>query len=233
MRGVPRRQSNLPPISRGARWILLATTVPSLVFLLLGRDLQAQLAPWLFATGEGVWSQFRFWLLASSPLLEGDFVALLFQGLMLWLFLPTLERWWGTRRFLLFALWTSLAGVIAGTLAAALLPGDAVISGLDPFIYGAIVAFGVLFAGERVQFFGVLPMTGRQLAIGMVAFVALFVVLGQRWAEGASFAAAMLLAWGLTTGKWAPRLWYLKWKQKRLRRHLRVVGSDEPKRWLN
>ena len=47
-------------------------------------------------------------------------------------------------------------------------------------------------------------------------------------------AAAVLLSLGLTTGKFAPKLWYLKWKQKRIRRHLRLVkDDDEPKRWMN
>jgi hypothetical protein len=80
-------------------------------------------------------------------------------------------------------------------------------------------------------------MTGRQLMIGMTAVAALFVLMGSQWVQGAAYAAAMGLAWLLTSGKWTPRLGYLRWKQRRLRRHLRVVkGRDErdkPDKWLN
>ncbi|HTM19503.1 MAG TPA: hypothetical protein VL172_03315, partial [Kofleriaceae bacterium] len=142
--------------------------------------------------------------------------------------------WWGTRRFLLFALYTSLAATIVGTGVGALLGGLWVISGLDPFIYGAIVAFGVLYAREPVQFFGVLPMSGRQLMWGIIAFTALFVLLGQQWALAAAYAASMGLSYVMTSGKWTPKLAWLRWKQRRARSRLKVVrGGDEPKRWIN
>jgi hypothetical protein len=77
-------------------------------------------------------------------------------------------------------------------------------------------------------------MTGKQLMIGIIAFVSLFVLIGQEWALGVSYAAAMGLAWLLTNGKWTPRIWWLRRKQKKLRRHLRVVrDDDDPKHWIN
>ncbi len=228
------------PLTPGAKLLLIATVAASLLFAFAPRDLQLEAARWLTATDHSVWREGYIWQLVTTALIpvrpDGtlDFVSLIFQGLMLWMFLPTLENWWGKKRFLRFALWTTLAGSIAGTLVGLALPGIHVVSGLDPFVFAGVIAFGVLFSDRQVQFFGVLPMTGKQLTIGMTAFIGLFLVIGQAWAEGASMAAAVLLALGLTTGKFAPKLWYLKWKQKRIRGKLRIVkDDDDPKRWMN
>ena len=121
-----------------------------------------------------------------------------------------------------------------GEWAGALIGGTWVIAGLDPFIFASIVAFGVLYSNQPVQFFGVLPMTGRQLMIGIIAFSALFVLLGQEWALAAAYAASMGLAWLMTSGKWTPKLAWLRWKQRPARRKLKVVrGGGEPRRWIN
>jgi membrane associated rhomboid family serine protease len=222
-------------ITRGALWLLFLEVGTSLVFVLLDEDTRAQMADWVLASSTGVWTQGKVWTLLTSPLLQPQMLALIFHAIILWMFVPTLERWWGTRRFLWFAVYTSLAATIAGTAAGALLGGVWVISGLDPFIYASIVAFGVLYAREPVQFFGVLPLTGRQLMWGIIAFTALFVLLGQQWALASAYAASMGLSYVMTSGKWTPKLAWLRWKQRRARRRLKVVrgGDDGPKRWIN
>ena len=237
----PAMGGQLPKISPGAGLLLAATVGASVLFALVGNEMQAQWGKWLVATDQSVWSEFKLWQLVTTALVpidpaKGtlDFVGLIFNALMLWLFLPTVEGWWGKKRFLTFALWMTLAGSIAGTLVGLALPGFHIVSGIDPVIFGGVVAFGVLFGERKVQFFGVVPMTGKQMVIGMSVFVGVFLVMGQRWAEGASMAGAMALAWAMTTGRFAPKLWYLKWKQKRIRRKLRIVkDDDEPKKWMN
>jgi membrane associated rhomboid family serine protease len=226
-------------ITRGALYLLFACAGLSFIYLLGGAELRARMASMLVASGHSVWGEFKLWQLVTSPLLETSFVSLLFQGFALWMFLPALERWWGMKRFLTFALVTSVVGVVAGTIAGALLAGPSGlvgISGLDPFVFGGIVAYGVLFASQPVQFFGVLPMTGRQLTWGIVAFAALFILLGQAWVEGAALAAGMITAWAMTSQRASPRLWLLKARQRRMRRrgHLKVVGGKkDDKRWMN
>ena len=226
-------------ITQGALYILFACAGLSFIYLLGGDDLRMRMGALMVATGHSLWGEFKLWQLATSPLVEIDFVSLLFQGFALWMFLPALERWWGMKRFLVFAAVTSLVGVAVGTLVGMLLGGSATlvpISGLDPFVFGGIVAYGVLFATQQVQFFGVLPMTGRQLTWGIIAFVALFVVLGQSWVEGAALAAAMITAWLMTSQRGSPRLLWLKYRQRRMRRrsHLKVVGDKkDEKRWMN
>lgn len=233
-RGSPRLSFRQTRITRGALYLLIAELGLSLLFLISSSELKSQLAQWITASSWQVWHELKLWTLVTSPLMHSELIALLFHGFMLWLFIPVLERWWGTRKFLLFALWTSLAGTLAGTLAGLLLHDGTPVMGLDPFIYACIVAYGLLYADQKVQFFGVLPMTGRQLMIGMIAVAALFTLLGSRWVHGAAYAGAMLLAWLMVSGKWNPRLWYLRWKHKRLRRHLKVVREDDERRkWVN
>ena len=229
-------------ITRGALYLLFATAGSSLVFLISSEAAQADLAAWLIATDQSVWGAYRFWQLVTSPLIETNLISLLFEGLMLWLFLPALERWWGMKRFLVFAAYTSIPAVAVGTLVGYLIGGGALVkvggiaiagtpvNGLDPFIFAGIAAYGVLFSKRQVQFFGVLPMTGKQLAIGITLFTLAFILIGQAWAEGAAMATAMIIALLVTTGKFAPKLWWLKWKQKRIRRHLKVVPGEKPKK---
>ena len=210
----------------------------SLVFLLSGENARNILQSWLLADANQVWREFKVWTLLTSTLFEIDFISLVFHGLILWSFLPTLENWWGTKKFLLFALWTSLAGTLVGTLVGLAIGSPDPVNGLDPFIFASIVAFGVLFAKQPVQFFGVLPLTGKQLTIGIIGFVTVFILIGQQWVVGAAYAASMLLAWLMVSKKWSPQLAWLRFKQGRAKRHLRVIrGGSRGKRdgdtWLN
>jgi membrane associated rhomboid family serine protease len=198
-----------------------------------GDKVRRFLQDYLVATPDAIFGRGWAWQLVTSPLLEMDFVALLLHAFMLWMFLPALERWWGQKRFLLFALYTSVAGSLAGTAVAMLLPhtGARPISGLSPFVFAGIVAYGRLFSKQPVSFFGVLPMTGRQLTIGIVVVTLLMIGVGQDWPYGASLVAAMLLAVAMTSERYSPRILWLKLKQRRIRSRLKVVSSQEPKRW--
>lgn len=220
-------------ITKGAFYLLVAELSVSLIFLLMEDTVRIEMARWITANSVQVWHDFKLWTLATTALMNHELIALLFHGVILWLFVPVLERWWGTKKFLLFALYTSVAGALAGTLLGLAITDATPVVGLDAFIYASIVAYGLLYSRQQVQFFGVLPMTGRQLMIGIIAVGALFVLLGQRWVLGASYAAAMLLAWLMVSGKWTPKLWYLRWRQKRLRSRLRIVRDDDEKKWLN
>ena len=233
-------------ITKGAKYILFATVGLSIGFLVMPENVQAEMAKWLIATDESIWTDFYIWQLFTSPILQPELFSLLFTGFMLWMFLPALETWWGTKRFLTFAAYTSVAAILVGTLVGTYLPDVLMrvgatsvvgypVSGLDPFVFGAIIAYGVLFSERKVQFFGVLPMTGKQLAIGISLVALAFIAFGQDWVRGSAIATAMMISFLITTGRFAPKLWYLKWKQKRLRRHLKVVpdGKKKKKKWVN
>jgi membrane associated rhomboid family serine protease len=201
----------------------------SLIWLMGNRELRVMLAEWLVASPSQVFEQYRVWTLLTSPIVEMNFISLLLTGLMMWMLVPTLERFWGTARFLRFAAVTSIAGTVAGCLVGLATGADVAINGYSPFIIGAVVAFGVIYARQPVQFFGVLPLSGREMMFGLLAVFALATVLQQHWESGAAQGAAALAAAVMTSKKWSPGLAWKRWRIARARARLSVIeGGAKP-----
>lgn len=232
MSGRPKRQKidwSQVKITRGALVVLGLQVGLSLVWLMATDPARATLAEWLVASPSQVFHRYRVWTLVTSPLLEVEFITLLLTALMLWMFVPTLERFWGTARFFRFVVITSVVGTLAGCLMGLATGRDFPVIGLSPFTYAAIVAFGTIYARQPVQFFGVLPLTGRQLMFGFIAFLVLYIGLQQLWEKGAAFAAAMLAAAIMTSKSWSPGLALKRWRIARARRKLSVIEGGAPK----
>lgn len=216
-------------ITRGALIIAGLQLGLSLVFLLVDKDTQATLTRWVVASPSNVFGHGRVWTLVTSPFLEQDFLSLLLGLFMLWMFVPTLERFWGTPRFYRFVAITSIAGTVIGVLVGQVLGRDFPILGLSPFTFAAVVAFGVIYARQPVQFFGVLPLTGRQMMYGFIGFLVLFVALQGLWEKGASYAAAMIAAAIMTSKTLSPGLAWRRWRIARARSRLSVIEGGAPK----
>ncbi|MCW5801028.1 MAG: rhomboid family intramembrane serine protease [Deltaproteobacteria bacterium] len=228
-------------ITRGAMVILGLEIGLSLVWLMSDLPTRAQLADFTLATARNVFHDAKVWTLVTSPFLQEKFLSLLIHGFVLFMFVPTLERFWGTPRFLRFAAITAVAGTVAGS-AMGLVTGrlDAPINGLDPFINASIVAFGIVYARQPVQFFGVLPLTGRQLMYGFIAFSGLFILLQGLWELGAAYTASMGAAAIMTSKRLSPGLAWRRWRIARARARLSVIEGGAPKKprdkeqkWLN
>ena len=229
-------------ITRGALLLLGAQVALSLIWLMGNPELRQMIMEWVVASPSQVFERYRVWTLVTSPLLDTNFLSLLLTGLMMWMLVPTLERFWGTPRFLRFAAITSVAGTVGGCLAGLALGTDVAIHGYSPMILGAVVAFGVIYGRQPVQFFGVLPLTGREFMWALLAVFALAVVLQQHWETGAAQAAAAVSAAIMTSKRWSPGLAWKRWRLKRARAHLSVIeGGTKPakkkprdeQRWLN
>lgn len=217
-------------ITPGAMVVIGLEIGLSLVWLLGDASAKASIADWLVATPDNVFRQYRVWTLVTTLFLEPQFISLLLHGVVMWSFVPTMERFWGTSRFYRFFFITGIAGTLAGALVGLALGREAAISGLDPFIYAAIIAFGITYAKQPVHFFGVLPLTGRQLMYGFIGFLVLFIGLQQLWELGAAFAASMIAAALMTSKRVSPGLAYKRWKLKRARAKLSVIegGMKKP-----
>ncbi len=240
----PRRRFDVSQlrITRGALVVAGLELGLSLIWLLVDNQTKAQIAEYVIATPNNVFEHGRVWTLVTSNFLEPNFIGLILHMVVLWSFVPTLERFWGTARFYRFVAVTSVVGTLAGTALGALIGhldptfGPEAITGLNPFIYASIVAFGIVYARQPVQFFGVLPLTGRQLMFGFMGFLALFVVLQGFWEQGAAFAAAMIGAAVMTSKRWSPGLAWRRWRIARARAKLTVVQGGKPRdehKWLN
>ena len=216
-------------ITRGAMIVAGLELGLSLVWLLAGPEARVTLANWLVASPDAVFHRGHVWTLITSPLLELNFVALLLHLVVLWSFVPTLERFWGTPRFYRFVVVTSLAGTLGGSLVGLATGHDVPMFGLDPFIYASIVAFGVVYAKQPVRFFGALPLTGRQLMYGFLGFLTLYIVLERMWEAGAGMAAAMGIA-VLIVANNSPLVTIRKWRLRRRRAKLTVMSGGAGRR---
>jgi len=229
-------------ITRGALIVLGLEIGLSLVYQAGTKATRELFDAYLMATPANVFVHGRVWTLATGVFVEPKLLALILHALVMWMFVPTLERFWGTGRFYRFVAITSLAATAVGCgVGYALGDLHALMGGLDPFICAAIVAFGIVYARQPVQFFGVLPLTGRQLMYGILAFLALAIALSQRWPDGAAYATAMLAAAILTSKRWSPALAWKRWRIARARARLTVMSggkarSSPPRdehKWLN
>jgi membrane associated rhomboid family serine protease len=226
-------------LTRGAAWLVGIVAVPFLLLLFGNAAFKQSMLEWLLLTPYAAFHDFQLWKLATSAVIypQSAALALLLDGLMLFLFVPTIERWWGTKRFITFVIATSLVGNFAAAAVGFALAPGVPLFGLGPFIFASVVAFGVLFADQPVQLFGVMPIKGKSLAIGAVALQALMVLLEREWVRGAGAFAAMGLAYIMTSGGWTPNLWWLKLRKWRLRRKLGVLeGGKKPpdkQKWIN
>lgn len=227
-------------MTRGALAIAAVYLGVSLVYLVCDFETRAKIAEYIVASPSQVFEHGKVWTLVTAPFFEQDFINLLLNIFMLWAFIPTMERFWGTPRFYRFFAITALAGTLGGVLVGWALGHDMPIYGLSPFVLATIVAFGITHARMPVQFFGVLPLTARQVMFGFLAVEALMVVFGQHWELGASMAAGCLAAYIMTSRTWSPGLAWKKWRLARMRRRLSVIeGGVKPprkrdgERWLN
>jgi membrane associated rhomboid family serine protease len=224
----PRFQLSQLRITRGALIVAGLELGVSLIWLMANPSARATILRWVVASPGLTWRDLHVWTLATSPLLEPSFIALVMHMVVLWAFVPTLERFWGTPRLYRFVAITSIAGSLGGTLMGLALGTEIPIAGLDPFMYAAIIAFGIVYAKTPVQFFGVLPLTGRQLMYGFLGFLVLYVVLEQAWELGASYAAGMLTAVVMTSKQSPLRVWR-RWRLARKRAQLTVLEGGAPR----
>jgi membrane associated rhomboid family serine protease len=218
-------------ITRGALLVLGLQVGLSLIWLMGNRDARSGIEDWLVASPHNVFEEYRVWTLVTSPLVEMNFLSLLLTGLMMWMIVPTLERFWGTPRFLRFVAITSVVGTAAGCLVGLATGANLIqVNGLGPMIIAAVVAFGIIYARQPVQFFGVLPLSGREFMWGLLAVFTLAVVLQGRWETGAAQGAAALTTAIMTSKRWSPALAWKRWRIARARARLAVIeGGASPK----
>lgn len=219
-------------------WILALSVGAFLLWLFSGDPVKAQIAPWLILTPSGLFAG-KVWTLVTTALFNPSAMAFFFNVLMLWMFVPVLEREWGTRRFVMFTLATTVVANLVAALVGILVSPAVPIAGLSALIFASIAAFGTAFANQPVQFFGVLPMKGRTFALGVSAVLLLSVLLNREWASGAGYVAAMTLAWAFAGGRLELGTWMLRFRRNRLKKKLSVMEGGltgrPPKKqdWLN
>jgi len=136
----------------------------------------------LCASGETTLGRLQLYQPFTALVLHLDARSLLFNMLALWIFGSALERWWGPRRFLLFWIVTSAAGLWIGVVVGQLLPRT-LLYGSGGAQLGMMVATAIIFPHHLVFFFGLLPVKTRIIALSLAGFVVLGNLLAASYLE--------------------------------------------------
>lgn len=169
----------------------------------------------------------RPWTFLTYSLLNGSILTLFFSGLWWWFIGGSLERTWGTHRFVVNWLIIALVTSVSLWLGSVLRGIPLLVGGWYLPMTGLTVAWGILYANQEISLYGIIPVKGQwlawlSLAILFFSFVAVDVVLGVF--SLATGATGYLMA-GSGSGR-GPRRWLFKlrsWQGRRANRRLRRV----------
>lgn len=218
---------------------VIALTVFASVLGWLDRDLQAfaALAPVQVTRGE-------VWRLVTWPFLQDSPFTLLFGGFMLWSFGQQLTDIWGERRFLARLMaYTAGAGVLTTLLSLVWGPAATPHLGIWPVVNALLFAWAMLYPDRQVNIWGVLPLTGKTLALLVVGGTVLYGIAAGGVAGLGAFAPhlfAIGIAWLQGRGRGSgfsrqARDWWGEREAKRRAKHLKVVRKDGAgdRPWMN
>jgi len=208
----------LPRFRRGAFSLLLVTAL--LTALLADQPMGQRLLldPGGVLRGQGVWQPFT----ANFIFPDGRVGLVLGTLIVQWFLAGPLEDFWGTRKYLTLVIGCGIAGYGASVLLAMAVPAVAAVpvGGSTPMDLAAVVAFGAFMGTRPLSLAGVLPMSGRTLAI-LIAVLAVVSPLarGAEWPVVVPGAVSMLVALLVVTQPW-----------RRLRKSGKVGGRGRKKR---
>ena len=176
----------LPKLTPVAKWLLIANLA---IFLI---DFFSRPGPIDPAFGfintplcfsiKSAFLEGRVWELITFQFLHANPWHVIANCIGLYIFGPWAERWWGSRRFLIFYLLCGVAGALFFSLLTivGVLPGRDLMStlvGASAGIYGILLSIAVIDPKERVRLlFPPVELTMRKLAL-IVMGIAVFVIL--------------------------------------------------------
>ncbi len=174
--------SRLTPV---VKWLLITNTAVFFVDMFRGHQF---LEFGAFAIQSAIF-EFRIWEFITFQFLHGSLGHLLFNCIGLFFFGPWLERWWGSRKFIIFYLLCGCAGAAFFTLLTfmGLLPGGnyAGLIGASAGIYGIFIGAAVIAPDLRVMLlFPPIELSMRQLAIALLVISIGAILLGLGGNEG-------------------------------------------------
>ncbi len=202
-----------PKLTRATLAIILVNVLLYLLEKVAMTPLEVHLALWPLGTPEGL---FRPWQLVTYAFLHDPIglTHIFFNMFALYMFGPTLEQYWGARRFLAYYFVCVIAaGATQLAVEYAFGNGEPTI-GASGGIFGILLAFAVLFPSARILLYFAIPMPAWLFVAGYAVIELFFGVTG-RQASVAHFAhlggmlggALVLLYWRLRAGRgggWRP-----------------------------
>ncbi len=188
-----------PSLGPGTRGLLAAVGLLGIVGAVSARGSGSVFAA-LACVHEGVLRGEAWRLFTASLLTAPQLTHLLFTLLVLYMFAPTVEGRWGTRRFVTFLALVSAGSFGIETVASALVPGfgSAMNYGPGLIVAGLTAAWGRENPRAEIRLFFVLPVRGSSMVWVTIAFAVLGLVYPGDVPEGSlGILAAALLGVGL------------------------------------
>jgi membrane associated rhomboid family serine protease len=180
------------------KWLLIANigiflldyvVLPSVLDLRVDPFHPPPLLKWGAFAIQSALIDFRLWEFITFQFLHGSVGHVLFNSIGIYFFGPWMERWWGSKKFLLFYLLCGVAGAAFFTLLTVLgvLPGDmeTPMVGASAGIYGIFI--GVAFIAPDLRVMLLFPPI--ELSMRTLAVILLVISTG-----------AILLSWGGNEG---------------------------------
>jgi len=217
----------LPKFHRGALAIVVVTVL--LTALIGDRPIatELRLQPEALWAGRGLWQPFT----ANFVFPEGGGGLVLGTVLVQWFFGSQLESFWGTRRYLVFALGCGTAGYLAYALLSPYIPAVEH-GGTSAIDLAVLTAFGVVYGKRTLSLMGAVTMRGRTLAAILVGLGVIAPLLrGAPWPTLVPWLVAIAAALLVTLQPWrragdSGKVGRPKSKGKTRAKHLRVVDRD-------
>ena len=167
-------------LTPGVTWLIAINTIIFLFIQLIGPFLGnfvAAVAGWLVLTPARLVYNVAIWQLFTHIFIHLDVLTILFNMLALWMFGTSLERYWGTRKFIIYYFITGIGAGITYTifcfiLGSTMLPA----AGTTGVVFGLLLAFGMIYPDTMILILLLFPLKAKYavMIFGAVEFLIAF-----------------------------------------------------------
>ncbi len=171
--GVPQMRLAFPQLTPVVKWLLIINV---LVYLMQVLGADTTLTMWFSVFPASLGMTLQLWRYVTYQFLHGAMLHILFNMLGLYFLGPTLERHWGSKRFLLFYLGCGVAGGLAYPLLVAVKFLRVVpMIGASGAILGMLAACAILFP-HFIVFIFFFPVPIRVAAVICILIASLTIL---------------------------------------------------------
>jgi membrane associated rhomboid family serine protease len=110
-----------------------------------------------------VWRKLFIWQLFTYAFLHGGIFHLLFNMFVLWMFGSELERHWGTRMFVKYALVTGIGAGISTVIVSPNLGIPTI--GASGLVYGILLGYALLFPNRLIYLYFLFPIKAKYFVL--------------------------------------------------------------------
>lgn len=178
--------------------------------------------------------QGQIWSVITYAFWHADFLHLLFNLWLLWIFGSEVEARWSSKKWWRFNLICAAGGGLAVVLSQLLFQVSYPTLGYSGAVMGVVAAFAWMNWEKVISFF-FFSIRGKNLLLLFVAIDIFLVFVGREPISIAAHLGGMLTGLLLASGFWRPRKLKERYRRYRQRRRFKLIKKDEPdrKRYMN